>query len=65
MRSTGEVSNASTCHWNNRKEIDGLEDLDVDGRKRINFIIKKNNERACTKCSWLRVGTSRELIKTR
>jgi hypothetical protein len=44
MRSTGEVSNASTCYWNNLKEIDGLEDVDVDGTKRINFIIKKNNE---------------------
>jgi len=43
--------------WGNPREGDHLEELGVDGRIVLKWILHKWNGEACTGLNWLRLGT--------
>jgi hypothetical protein len=43
--------------WGNQRERDRLEELDLDGRIILKWILKMWNGKAWTRLLWLRIGT--------
>jgi len=48
--------------WGYLKERSHLEDLGIDGRIILKWILKKENGRVWTELMWLRAGTSGRLF---
>jgi hypothetical protein len=58
----GEYRNATVFLYENLKETDHLEDLGMDGRKLLKWIVQKQDETAWTVLIWLWTGISLGLL---
>jgi hypothetical protein len=61
-RTLGENLNACRFWWGNLKERDYLENLVIDGRVIVKYILKKWDGRVLTGLIWLRIGPSCGLL---
>ena len=51
--------------WGDLSERDHLEDVGVDGRLMLNWIVKKWDEESWTGLIWLRIGTGGGRLRMR
>jgi hypothetical protein len=61
----GKMRNAYKVCWGNLKGRDHLEDMGLDEKMILEWILEKQGGKGWTGVIWLRIGTSGGLLRTR